>query len=261
MLTVATSSTPSTCGDANGTATADPQGGTAPYSYAWDNGQDAKTATGLLAGTYEVTVTDANSCEATATIDVSDEGAPTLSASVTDVDCFGSSTGAVDVTVMGGTAPFDYSWDNNATTEDLTNIPSGTYSLTITDANGCTATITETVDQPEALELAADPVNVSCNGGSDGSCALSVSGGTAPYSYGWSNGEDTEDIAGLSAGDYTVTVTDANGCTEELTITIAEPDALEPSAVVTNVDCFGNATGAINLSKRRHHTLQLCLEQ
>ena len=78
------------------------------------------------------------------------------------------------------------------------------------------------------------------------------------YSYGWSNGEDTEDIAGLSAGDYTA-VTDANGCTEELTITIAEPDALEPSAVVTNVDCFGNATGAINLSVR--HTLHLRLEQ
>src|SRR5206468_5366504 len=128
------------------------------------------------------------------------------------VQCFGNATGSVDLTVSGGTAPYTYAWSNGATTQDLTGLTAGTYNVTVTDANGCTATASATLIQPAAaLTASTTQVNVQCFGNATGSVDLTVSGGTAPYTYAWSNGATTQDLTRLTAGAYNVTVTDAKG--------------------------------------------------
>ncbi len=226
-------------------------GGTAPYTYAWSNGTTTEDLTGLAAGTYTVTVSDAHGCTATHSFTVNQPSAAlSITGTVTNVDCYGSSSGAIDITVSGGTAPYTYSWSNGASTEDLTGLAAGTYTVTVTDANGCTATHSFTVNQPgAALSITGTVTNVDCYGSSSGAIDITVSGGTAPYTYSWSNGASTEDLTGLSAGTYTVTVSDAHGCTSTHSFTVNQPSAaLALSGIVTNLDCYGNTSGAIDIT-------------
>ncbi len=145
------------------------------------------------------------------------------SAIATDALCNGAADGSVDLTVSGGTAPFTYAWDNGETTEDISALAAGTYNVTITDANGCTATASAVVGEPTLLAGSAVATDALCNGAADGTVDLTVSGGTAPFTYAWSNGETTEDISTLAAGTYNVTITDANGCTATASATVNEP--------------------------------------
>ena len=225
-------------------------GGTAPYTFSWSNGATTEDISGLAAGTYTVTITDANGCTATATATVSANTSPiNASASVTDVTCNGDSNGAVNLTVSGGTAPYTFSWSNGATTEDISGLPAGTYTVTITDAAALTATFTATVAQPAALNASTNVTNASSPSASDGAVNLTVSGGTAPYTFSWSNGATTEDISGLAAGTYTVTITDANGCTATATATVtANASPINASAAVTDATCNGDSNGAVNLT-------------
>ena len=224
-------------------------GGTAPYTYAWSNNTAQEDPTGLAAGTYTVTVTDANGCTATATVTIT-QPASALALSTTQVNvlCFGNSTGSINLSPSGGTAPYTYAWSNNTTSQDPSNLIAGTYTVVVTDANGCTATISATITQPQApLTLATTQVNVLCFGNSTGSIDLSPSGGTAPYTYVWSNNATIQDPLNLISGTYTVVVTDANGCTATISATITQPQAgLSVATTQTNVLCFGNSTGAIN---------------
>ncbi|HEX7846083.1 MAG TPA: immunoglobulin domain-containing protein, partial [Chitinophagaceae bacterium] len=229
-------------------------GGTSPYTYAWSNGATTQDITSLLAGTYNVTVTDANGCTTVLNNIVITQPAAALALSETHVNvlCFGNSTGSINLTVTGGTSPYTYAWSNGATTQDITSLPAGTYNVTVTDANGCTAVLNNIViTQPAAaLALSETNVNVLCFGNSTGSIDLTVAGGTSPYTYAWSNGATTQDITSLPAGTYSVTVTDANGCTAVLNnIVITQPAAaLALSETHVNVLCFGNSTGSINLT-------------
>src|SRR6185436_9626277 len=127
---------------------------------------------------------------------------------------------AVNITVSGGTAPYTYLWSNGATTEDITGLAAGNYNVTITDANGCTKNMQFTVDT-DVSDITVTPVvtNTICTA-SLGAINITVSGGTPPYTYLWSNGATTEDISGLAAGNYTVTVTDVNGCTKNMQFTV-----------------------------------------
>ncbi|MCH4554145.1 SprB repeat-containing protein, partial [Aestuariibaculum lutulentum] len=186
-------------------------------------------------------------------IEITQPAALTAStSSTTNVDCFGNSTGAIDISVSGGTAPYTYMWSNSADTEDISDIAAGTYNVTITDANSCTFDINDIeITQPAALTAStSSTTNVDCFGNSTGAIDISVSGGTAPYTYMWSNSADTEDISGITAGTYNVTITDANSCTFDINdIEITQPAALTAStSSTTNVDCFGNSTGAIDIS-------------
>ncbi|MEZ4893191.1 MAG: SprB repeat-containing protein [Saprospiraceae bacterium] len=238
-----------TCGNANGSIDLTVSGGSNPYTYAWSNGATIQDISGLAAGTYTVTVTDNHNCTKTLSATVNNISGPSLSETHTEVSCFGGSNGSIDLTVSGGTSPYTYSWSNSATTQDINNLSAGTYTVTVTDANNCTATKSATINQPNsALSLSRTSTNVSCNGGSDGSINLTVTGGTNPYTYAWSNGATTEDISGLSAGTYTVTVTDANGCTKTTSKSISQPSALSLSKTVVDVACYGESTGSINLS-------------
>jgi len=204
-------------GESTGAVDLTVTGGTAPYTYLWSNGATTEDLVNIVAGTYTVTVTDANLCTVTASATVSQPSAALdVSATVTDVKCFGESTGEVDLTVTGGTAPYTYSWSNGATTEDLVNIVAGVYTVTVTDANLCTAITTVAVSQPEsALSGTTSVTDVGCFGESTGEVDLTVTGGTAPYTYLWSNGAMTQDLVNVPAGSYTVTITDGNLCTTQ----------------------------------------------
>jgi hypothetical protein len=207
------------CGATNGSIDLTVAGGTPPYGYSWTNGATTQDLTGLAAGTYTVTVTDAHGCQAFKSVTILAPGAPSLSETHVNVSCNGGSNGSVDLTVTGGTGPFTYAWSNGATTQDLSGLTANTYNVTVTDANSCTALLGVTVTQPAVLALSETHVNV-CTGGSNGSIDLTVTGGTAPYGYAWSNGATTQDLSGLTAGPYNVTVTDAHGCTQGLGVTI-----------------------------------------
>ncbi|MEZ4893194.1 MAG: SprB repeat-containing protein, partial [Saprospiraceae bacterium] len=222
-------------------------GGTSPYTYNWSNGATTPDIGNLTAGNYCVTVTDANTCTATICVTISEPPALNLTKTKVDVSCFGGSDGSIDLTVSGGTSPYTYAWSNGATTEDISNLSVGTYTVTVTDNHGCVKTTSMTINQPTDLSLSKTKVNVSCYGGSDGSIDLSVSGGTSPYSYNWSNGATTQDISNLSAGTYTVTVTDNHGCTKSTSATITEPSELSLSKTVVDATC-GLSNGSIDLT-------------
>ncbi|MEL6837618.1 MAG: SprB repeat-containing protein, partial [Bacteroidota bacterium] len=225
-------------------------GGTPAYTYAWSTGATTQDISGLSAGTYTVTVTDGNNCTTVESFTITEP--PVLVASLDgseDADCNGAATGSIDLMVVGGTGPYTYLWSTGATTQDLTGLNAGTYSVVVTDANGCTDTESFTIGEPTTLEInIAGTVteDADCNGATTGSIDLAVSGGTAPYTYAWSNNATTQDISDLAAGTYTVTVTDANGCTDSASFIIEEPSTLEIDLVASskvNVDCNGTAIG------------------
>ncbi len=221
-------------------------GGVGPYTYSWSNGATTEDLSGVPAGSYTVTVTDANGATYTNTYVVNQPAALLVSGVVTHVVIFGQSTGAVNATVAGGVGPYTYAWSNGATTEDINGVPAGTYVITVTDANGATAKDTFIVNQPAQLLATSNVTHVTINGQSTGGVNITVTGGVGPYTYSWSNGATTEDLSGVPAGSYTVTVTDANGATYTNTYVVNQPAALLVSGVVTHVGIFGQSTGAVN---------------
>ncbi|HWB62355.1 MAG TPA: T9SS type A sorting domain-containing protein, partial [Chitinophagales bacterium] len=213
-------------------------GGTTPYSYAWDNGGTTEDLDGIAAGDYNGTVTDANGCTvnnpAPITITQPDSIGAMLDSMIM-VGCNGDSTGGLMVTASGGAGSFTYLWSNGQTTSGLTNVAAGSYDETITDASGCQQTATFAVTEPAVLAASVtSSTDVGCNGQSTGGITVSVSGGTSPYTPNWSNGANTDTLSQLSAGTYTLTVTDANGCSTTLSDGIAEPQPLTDSVTSTN---------------------------
>ncbi len=173
----------------------------------------------------------------------------TLTFDVTDAPCHNGAGGSIDLSVVGGTPPLTYLWSNSAITEDLDNLAAGTYSVTVTDGAGATVTGSGTVNEPAALELGTSVTNTRCIGEQNGSIALSVSGGTAPYTYLWTGGVHTQNLYGSKSGTYSVTVTDANGCTATTSNVILDPPHLNwGTAGGTSPTCSGLANGHIGLS-------------
>ncbi len=217
-LTVALDSiTDNICGtDSLGEIAITVSGGLAPYSFSWDNGDTTEDLTGLPAGDFVGTITDAGGCELVSpTLTVAAPPALMVAVdSIVDVSCAGDANGSIDITVMGGTMPYSFSWDNGDTTEDLTGLAAGDYVGTITDSVGCELVSPSlTVGSPDSLAVALESItDVSCKGGADGAIDITVSGGTAPYTFSWDNGDTTEDLTGLMAGSYVGTIMDANGC-------------------------------------------------
>ncbi|MBL0053846.1 MAG: T9SS type A sorting domain-containing protein [Bacteroidetes bacterium] len=250
LLTATATGTNVGCnGNNNGTATASGAGGVMPYTYAWSNGQTTQTATGLMGGTYTVTIGDANGCTATASYTVT---APASGLSITESHanptCTGNN-GSINITVTGGTAPYTYIWTGGQTTEDLTGIGAGSHTVTVTDAGGCTISLCVVLTQPNAIVVSVSTSAASCNGGNNGSAAAAASGGTAPYSYLWSNGGNTSSITGLYPGTYTVTVTDAAGCTTSMSKVVGAPTAIViVTDSTTNVTGMGGTNGAAYIS-------------
>jgi len=200
-------------GNTTGSINLTPSGGTSPYTYLWSNGSTVEDPTGLSAGTYQVTVTDANGCVATTSVTINQPQNPlTLQTTHIDVLCFGNATGSINLTPAGGTSPYTYLWSNGSTVEDPTGLSAGTYQVTVTDANGCVATTSVIISQPQsAVFVTTQPQNILCAGGT-GSVNSTVSGGVLPYTFLWSNGLTTQNISNLGVGNYQITIQDANGC-------------------------------------------------
>jgi gliding motility-associated-like protein len=233
-------------GEATGSVVLTVTGGTAPFTYLWNNGAITGDISGLTAGNYSVVIRDANGCTANASADIAEPATALVgTAVVTSTPCSGGPTGAVDLTVSGGTAPYSFIWSNGNTGEDLINVAAGSYSVIITDANGCTATTDITV---AGLTGTIAVKNISCNGLTDGSVDVTVTGGATPYSFLWNNGAVSEDLSGLPAGNYSVRITDAGGCNINLSGTITEPPVLNGTISVTDIICSGTATGSADLT-------------
>lgn len=250
-MMLSTSSTPSACGSSTGSATVSVTGGTTPYSYLWTNGSTSISSTGLSYGLHHVLVTDNNGCTAPAIASVSEQNTATVSLNTsTPISCNGGSTGALSVTVSGGTSPFSYLWSNGATTQNLNNIPAGDYSLVLTDNGGCKASFIGTVEQNDSLSLATSTVVAPTCGNFDGSATVSVTGGSSPYMYLWDSGTNstTATVSGLPAGTYTVTVTDANACSNTKEVELSNSNAPDITAVLTDVSCYGAGNGSINVT-------------
>lgn len=164
----------------------------------------------------------------------------------THIDCFGRNTGAISAAVTGGTPPYSYQWiDALNTQSNRSNLPTGTYTLTVTDSNGTVITASSTLTQPNALSIAESKTSVSCNGGTNGSASVTVSGGTPPYTYLWApTGGTAASASGLTAGEYEVTIKDAKGCTTTQTIVISQPQPLQITSSQTNIGCNGGDYGS-----------------
>ena len=229
-----------------------------PYSYSsTDQIATAPTTSYLLseagAKVYSVVITYANGCTETAstTVVLNDCSCtpPTLSASSTNVSCKNDATGSINLTITGGVAPYSIVWSNGATTEDVSALVAGTYKVVVTENGGCKDSLTITITEPSAiLSSTTTSTNATCFGYSNGAIDLTVSGGTSPYSFVWSNTATSEDLSNLVIGTYDVTVTDANGCTTSNSVTITEPSAITiTSNAVNNALCYG-LNGSIDIS-------------
>lgn len=221
-------------GDTTGKASVSASGGTGSYSFSWSNSQTKNSINNLNAGTYKVTVTDANNCTDTnSAIIIQPASGISTSFTTSNVLCNGGSSGSALVSAAGGTPNYTYSWSNSSSNDTLYNIPADTYSVTITDANGCTKTDSVTINEPIGLVASAVlDSNASCNGFTNGGASTAVLGGTSPYSYSWSNSDTTSAIENVSAGMYSIVITDANGCPASDTVTISEPNVLVASSVL-----------------------------
>ncbi|MBI2967455.1 MAG: gliding motility-associated C-terminal domain-containing protein [Bacteroidetes bacterium] len=209
---LSTASLPSSCDSSDGSAWVVVSGGTPPYYYYWITGSTDDTITGISGGDYIVMVVDSNNCTGTDTATVNSTGGPAVDfTEVRNVSCHGGNDGSLTVTVTGGTLPYSISWNtgNSGLTDSA--LATGNYSVTVTDAKGCSISTSEVITEPDSLLISVFSFPAGCTGG--GSAAISVTGGIMPYSYLWSNGSTLSSDGALNTGTYTVTVTDANGCT------------------------------------------------
>ncbi|MEM7105091.1 MAG: gliding motility-associated C-terminal domain-containing protein [Bacteroidota bacterium] len=253
VLDLSLSSQPTSCfGTVDGQATVTVNGGTMPFTYSWDNGEVGSTASFLFMGPHTVTVTDANGCMGTGSVDVnSPDLIIPLDVSSSPVSCAGGDDGSATYVPTGGTAPYTYEWIGlpGATNSTVNSLSAGVYQVQVTDANGCTSVpVSITVNEP------LDPVMVSltgndpgCFGGDDGLVTVEPMGGVPSYSYSWNSGDVGPSVLNASAGSYTVTVTDANGCIAIGTLALDQPDAVVAELSSDPAICFDDANGSITV--------------
>lgn len=250
VLSATTTETNASCNTADGSASVTAAGGTSAYTYLWSNSATSSSISNVGAATYTVTVTDHNHCTVSASTVVAGTATFTFTSSSSPAACFGSSNGSATVNVTGG-AGITYNWSNNTHGSSINNVPSGTYTVTITDNNGCSATTSQNVSQPNAVTVSITHANAGCGGtASDGHASASVSGGTSGYSYLWSNSGTTAGISNLPAATYTVTVTDAHSCTGSASVVVTNSGSLSVTSQTTNLMCFGinNGSASVNVS-------------
>lgn len=229
-------------GASNGTVTATPSGGSTPYSFYWSNGGSTSAISALPPGQYSVTVTDMANCSITGSAIVNGGGCTLVIDSVISINnsCYGDSSGSVSVYVSGGTSPYLYNWNNGGNSFQISNLSASggqIYSVTVSDAGNCFVSSSANITSPGLLSVNISESNASCNGTCDGAASVAVSGGTSPYTYLWSNGQMPYTLTGLCAGIYTVTIVDANGCTEVDSAIISEPDSISLTTGSTSASC------------------------
>lgn len=239
------------CFDGNdGTAIAIVSNITGPETYQWDNGATQATNTGLGAIQHCVTVTDGNGCQQSDCITLTQPDELLLTTTATSAGCTGQSNGTIDLSVIGGTMPYTFAWSNSSTTEDLTTLSQGTYSVIVTDANDCTATTSVDIVEGAPFTLDFEVTDISCFDENDGAIDVTVVGGTG-VDFTWSgpNGfvASTEDLTNLSNGNYVLTAIDPQGCTLTDSVLLSRPDSIVVSTTVEEVSCFEARDGRVTL--------------
>lgn len=249
QLTATTSSTPAACGNNNGSASVTPSGGAGGYTYLWQpSGGIGSTDPNLNAGTYTCIITDVNGCSIAPTVTVASTGGLSSTIAGTDALCFGGATGSVTVTPVGGNPGYTFAWTPNVSaTGTASGLVAGTYAVVVTDASGCSSTSSYTVSEPTQLTISSAGFNVTCNSVCDGQVVTIPAGGTPNYTFLWNTGCTAAACNNMCAGNYTVTVTDANGCTATDTANVAQPAAIVINTSVQDANCNqsdGSATAA-----------------
>jgi hypothetical protein len=243
------SQSPASCaGVADGSAALAATGGTSPYTYSWSGGGTGATRADLAAGSYTVSLTDSESCEDIITVTITEPAPIALAINgQADALCAGSADGTADVSASGGTSPYTYTWSDGGTGASRNDLAAGTYTVTAADANSCQIDIAVIIGEPAGGVTASISVeeDVLCFGGTEGELLASASGGTAPYTFAWSDGGTGASRAGLAAGSYTVTAADANGCEATAAESLAEPGLLTLTVIKDNdATCNGSCDGA-----------------
>lgn len=250
-VALSSSANPTCINDNDGTATVSVTSGNPPYIYSWDdvNAQNVATATGLSSGLYNVKVTDGMGCATTLAVQINNPASIVLGFSKTNAGC-GAANGTATVSVSsGGTGPYTYQWSSGATGATAVGLASGGYIVVATDSKGCTSSANVSISETNGATLAVNTAtNVSCNGNSTGAIDINVSGATPPYIYLWSNGATTQDLSGLSAGNYAVQVTDNSGCKSSLNISLTQPATILPGVYVSKSPTCGNFDGTATAS-------------
>ncbi|MBI2268884.1 MAG: SBBP repeat-containing protein [Bacteroidetes bacterium] len=249
-----------TCELNNGSITANASGGTGLLTYSWNTGAAGQTILNLSAAIYTVTIVDANSCTRTTTVGLTNSGsAPLITMTSSDILCNGSNTGSISVTLVNGNIPYTYSWSNGSsaitgsTSQQLSNLIAGSYSTTITDANGCSSISSVALTQPAPLALNPVSQNITC-ANSNGNVTLSIAGGIPPYAFNWSTGQTgitggtSMVLPNLQVGNYSVTITDGNGCvkTTSAAINTTSPGTIDLVPVQQTISEGGRVTFKVN---------------
>lgn len=239
------------CNAQNGSIDLSVSGGISPYTYLWSNGSITEDLFGLAEGTYSCTITDASGCQQIITKEVHGNSGSLsiLNSQITDELCT-NSQGAINLTIVGGTAPITYQWSNGSITEDINNLNNGNYTVTISDANNCILTSNYTVTNNSGNFQISSPnvIDEEC-GDNQGSITINLINGLAPYTYQWSNGASTQNLSNLSAGIYTQTITDDNNCIiiHSVQVQNTASNLFVVTDSVVDATC-NNANGSINIS-------------
>ena len=236
----------------NGEIDLNPEGGVPGYDIQWSNGATSDSLTDLKAGTYTVKITDNKDSITHDTVTIKQPAQPlTTNLEVTPESCFGEKDGAIKAVVENGTPPFKFAWSTGSEEQEIKNLNPGTYSVKITDANGCTVKDTAKITGPEnPLTLALKPTNNICKNGNDGKITTRIRGGTPPYHYNWTSGDTIKNPDNLTAGTYKLTATDAHGCTITERTRVDEPNkALKVNIEHNDIPCPGwdNGNARVNI--------------
>jgi hypothetical protein len=230
---------------ANGAIDLTVTGGTPGFTYMWSTGSTSEDISNLSSGTYTVTVSDQTGCSKSESFVINTFDPIVINATVTNITCFKEKDGTIDCAISGGNNPYSYLWSNGATTEDLNGLSDGTYNVTVTDAYGCSKGASYVITEPTKINVLRNKTNVTCYGGADGSVVWQTNGGTPGYTYLWDDGSTLSNRFNLSQGQYFITVTDANGCTNETDVSINQPSLIVPVLTVTNQSGYCTADGSI----------------
>jgi hypothetical protein len=240
--------TPRCSGESNGSIDLIVSGGTPSYKYVWSNGDTLEDLFNIPSGVYVVSVTDAKGCTATDTVDVSQPLPLYTTGFVKEVSCFGYGDGFIDITAYGGTLPYFFEWSVGPITEDLGSLSGGTYTVTVTDGNGCTVNAPYSVYEPQKLVVDVLKTDALCFGTNTGTVTSVVTGGLYPYYYLWSNLSVDSFQTGVGAGKYVVIVTDSNYCRAVDSAIVTQPTQIVVNANVLDAKCNGVADGSIDIS-------------
>ncbi|RMG23991.1 MAG: T9SS C-terminal target domain-containing protein, partial [Bacteroidetes bacterium] len=236
------------CGQANGAISLNPAGGTPPFRFQWQaiqgdssiSLQQGPDVSGLPAGIYQLRIVDANGCADEKVVLLNDQSSPQLSLkSSSDISCFGANDGQAEIAISGGSGPYTILWSNGESAAAAQALPAGISSVRVSDSAGCSSFLSVQVDEPSPILLDLNLSHLSCHGAADGAIQVRVSGGNPPFTYAWSNGDTTALLQQAAGGEYSLLLTDANGCTQQAQALLNEPP---PLAISTQVVGDNTAT-------------------